>query len=62
MPEIMQNKRMKNFRMLEELQVLSFKRAMMPEDAANFRARLIVLVDPKVLTMTVYISFERIGG
>ena len=36
---------------------------MMPEDAANSRARMIVLVDAALeeLMMTLYIGFERIG-
>ena len=37
---------------------------MITEDAANSRARMIVLVDAalEVLMMTVYIGFELLGG
>ena len=63
MPEIMRNKWMKKFWILEELRGLSLNRAMMPEDEANSRARMIVLVDAALeeLMMTLYIGFERIG-
>ena len=64
MLEVMRNKWMQNFWMLEELRGLCFNRAMMPEDAANSRARMIVLVDAalEVRMMSVYIGFELLGG
>ena len=64
MPEVIRNKWIWNFRMLEELRGLGFRRAMMAEDAVNSRARAIVKVDAAlgILMMSVYIGFERLGG
>ena len=45
MPDHMRSKWIKNFWCLEELRAVSYTRALMPEDAANSRARAIVLVD-----------------
>ena len=49
--------------MLEELRGLGFSRAMMPEDAANSRARPIVKVDAalEILMISVYIGFVSWG-
>jgi len=64
MPEFMRTKWIKNFWCLEELRGLGFKRAIMPETAANTRARAIVLVDAalEMLMMAIYIGFELLGG
>ena len=64
MPEFMRTKWIKNFWCLEELRGLGFKRAIMPETAANSRARAIVLVDAalEMLMMAVYVCFELLGG
>ena len=50
--------------MLEELRGLGLRRAMMPEDAANSRARATVKVDAvlEILMMSVYIGFEILWG
>ena len=64
MPDHMRSKWIKNFWCLEELRGVSYTRALMPEDAANSRARAIVLVDAalEILMMAVYICFELVGG
>ena len=64
MPDLMREKWIQNFWCLEQLRGLGFRRAMMPENAANSRARAITAVDAalEMLMMAVYICFELIGG
>ena len=64
MPAEWRTKWVKNFWVLEQLRGMGFNRAMMPEDAANTRARAIVLVDAalEMVMLGVWIGFALLGG
>ena len=61
MPDIMRKKWIENFWTIEKLRGLSFSRALMPENAINSKARMIVMVDAaqELLMINVYIGFEK---
>ena len=63
-PADLRQKWIKNFLMLEQLRGLGFQRAMMPEDALNYRARAIALMDAAldICMMGVWIGFQIILG
>ena len=64
MPAEWRTKWVKNFWILEQLRGMGFNRAIMPKDAANTRARAIVLVDAalEVVMLGVWIGFALLGG